>query len=101
VIAGAMGHACMVDDARGYRELLEGSIEWLRARGVQAEGYLTSGNIIEQIVAHANRLSIDLVVLGHYPQRSGGFWWSGPQRGTLAERLSCCLFVAVSAETSP
>jgi nucleotide-binding universal stress UspA family protein len=96
-----MGHACVVDDARGYRELLDSSIEWLRARGVEAEGYLTNGNIIEQIVAHTRRLAIDLVVLGHYPQRSGGFWWSGPQRATLAERLNCCLFVAVNAETSP
>jgi nucleotide-binding universal stress UspA family protein len=101
VLAGAMGQACIVDDARGYRRLLDGSIEWLRARGVEAEGYLASGNTIEQIVAYANRLSIDLVVLGHYPQPSGGFWWSGPQRATLAERLSCCLFVAVSAEKSP
>ena len=101
VIAGAAGHACVVDDAQGYRKLLDGSIEWLRTRGVEAEGYLTSGNTIEQIVAYANRLSIDLVVLGHYPQRAGGFWWSGPQRATLAERLSCCLFIAMGAEHPP
>jgi nucleotide-binding universal stress UspA family protein len=97
VLAGAAGHACLVDDAHGYRKLLDGSIEWLRARGVTAEGYLASGNIIDQIAAYSKRLAIDLIVLGHYPQPSGGFWWSGPQRASLAERVSCCVFVAVNA----
>jgi hypothetical protein len=46
------------------------------------------------------RLEIDLIVLGHYPQPSGGFWWSSPQqRASLAERrVGCCVFVAVSAD---
>jgi len=56
--------------------LLDESIDWLRARGVVAEGYLASGNTIEQIIAFSRRLSIDLIVLSHYPQPSGGFWWA-------------------------
>jgi nucleotide-binding universal stress UspA family protein len=102
VIAGATGHACVVDDSRGYRKLLDQSLEWLKARGVAAEGYLTSGNYLDQIAAFAKRLAIDLIVLGHYPQPSGGFWWSSPQqRASLAERVGCCVFVAVSAEKDP
>jgi nucleotide-binding universal stress UspA family protein len=102
VIAGAAGHACLVDDSHGYRKLLDQSLEWLRARGVDADGYLTSGNILDQIVAHAKKLSIDLIVLGHYPQPSGGYWWSGPQhRTSLAERVGCCVFVAVNADDHP
>jgi nucleotide-binding universal stress UspA family protein len=100
VIAGATGHACVVDDSRGYRQLLEKSLEWLKARGVVAEGYLASGNTVDQIVDHAKRLAIDLIVLGHYPQPAGGFWWSNAQqRASLAERVACCVFVAVSAES--
>jgi nucleotide-binding universal stress UspA family protein len=98
VIAGAAGHACVADDSRDYRKLLDQSLEWLKQRGVAAEGFLASGNILDQIVAHAKRLAIDLIVLGHYPQPKGGFWWSGQQRGTLTERVGCCVFVAVSAE---
>jgi nucleotide-binding universal stress UspA family protein len=95
VVAGAAGHACLVDEAGGYRKLLEESIEWLKTRGVSAEGYLSSGNTIDQIVAFSRRLSIDLIVLGHYPQPSGGFWWGSPNRASLAERANCCVFVAI------
>jgi nucleotide-binding universal stress UspA family protein len=101
VVASAAGHACLVDEAGTYRKLLDGSIEWLKARGVQAEGYLASGNIIEQIVAFSRRLAIDLIVLGHYPQPSGGFWWGSPQRVSLAERANCCVFVAVDVSEEP
>ncbi len=97
VVASAAGHACLVDEAGGYRKLLDESIEWLKARGVQAEGYLASGNIIEQIIAFSRRLGVDLIVLGHYPQPSGGFWWGSQQRVSLAERANCCVFVAVNA----
>ena len=96
VAAGAAGHACLVDEEGGYRKLLDESIELLKARGVSAEGFLASGNTIDQIIAFSRRLAIDLIVLGHYPQPSGGFWWGGPQRASLAERANCCVFVAVS-----
>src|SRR6202163_3228470 len=68
VVAGAAGHACLVDETGGYRKLLDESIEWLKPRGVSAEGYLASGNIIEQIVTCSRRLAVDLIVLGHYPR---------------------------------
>ncbi len=95
IAAGAVGGACLVDDGRGYRRLLDESIEWLRVRGVAANGYIASGNTIDVILAYTRKLSIDLIVLGHYPQPKGGFWWSGPQRQSLSERANCCVFVAV------
>jgi nucleotide-binding universal stress UspA family protein len=97
VLAGAAGHACLVDEAADYRKLLDESIALLKSRGVHAEGYLATGNIIEQIIAFSRRLSIDLIVLGHYPQPSGGFWWGGSHRTSLAERANCCVFVAVNS----
>jgi nucleotide-binding universal stress UspA family protein len=68
---------------------------------VSAEGYLASGNTSEQIVAFARRLNVDLIVLGHYPQPSGGFWWGSSQRVSLAERANCCVFVAVKSPEEP
>jgi nucleotide-binding universal stress UspA family protein len=98
VLAGAAGQACIVDESAQYRKLLAESIDWLKARGVSAEGYLANGgDFIEQIIAYSNRLNIDLIVLGHYPRPSGGSWWSGPKRATLTDRVKCCVFVAVSA----
>src|SRR5271168_2723870 len=32
--AGAAGHACIVDEDHGYRQMLDESVEWLKARGV-------------------------------------------------------------------
>jgi nucleotide-binding universal stress UspA family protein len=96
LVAGATGHACIVDDATlHYREMLAKSVKWLEARGVTAEAHMSRGNVIEQIAAHTKRLDIDLIVLGHYPRPAGGFWWTGSQRTSLAERANCCVFVAV------
>jgi nucleotide-binding universal stress UspA family protein len=101
VLAGAAGQACIVDEAADFRKLLNESIDWLKARGVIADGYLANGDYIEQIVEYSNRLNIDLIVLGHYPRPSGGLWWSGASRVSLAERVKCCIFVAVSSSDEP
>jgi nucleotide-binding universal stress UspA family protein len=93
--AGAAGHACIVDGDHGYRRMLDESVEWLKARSLAAEGYLASGNTVERILEYADKLAIDLIVLGYYPRPSGGFWWSGASRATLAERARCCILVAV------
>jgi nucleotide-binding universal stress UspA family protein len=94
VLAGAAGCACVVDREGDYRKLLDESIEWLRVRGVAATGYLAHGNTLEEIVAHAKRLAVDLIVVGLYPRSSGGRWWSGPDRQSLAERVNCAVFIA-------
>jgi nucleotide-binding universal stress UspA family protein len=78
--------------------MLEESVQWLKARGVVAQGHMAAGDTIEQIVAHTRRLGIDLIVLGHYPRPAGGFWWTSSQRVSLAERARCCVFVAVDTE---
>ena len=96
VVAGAAGHACIVDEAGEVRKLLNESIQWLKQRGVNAQGYLASGDYIDQIIGYSKRLAVDLIVLGHYPQPKGGFWWSGSQRVSLAVRANCCIFVAVN-----
>jgi nucleotide-binding universal stress UspA family protein len=47
------------------------SIDWLKTRGVSAEGYLSSGDYIDQSIAFSARLNIDLIVLGHHPRPPG------------------------------
>lgn len=96
VLAGASGHTCLIDEAQEDRRLLEESIQWLRSRGVPAEGSIAAGDTSDVIVSFAQQLAIDLIVLGHYPRPAGGFWWSGRNRASLADRVHCCIFVAVS-----
>ena len=71
VVAGAAGHACLVDEPGDYRKLLNESVEWLKARHVSAEGYLASGNTIEQIIAFSRRSRI-VIVICHCGWRSMG-----------------------------
>ena len=101
VLAGAAGQACIVDESARCRKLLAESVDWLKTRGVNAEGYLTSGDYLDQIIAFSKRLNVDLIVLGHYPRPSGGSWWSASKRATLADRVKCCIFVAVNATDEP
>jgi nucleotide-binding universal stress UspA family protein len=101
VLAGAAGQACIVNEPAQTRKLLTESIDWLKARGLSAEGYLTGGDYLDQIAAFSSRLNIDLIVLGHYPRPAGGSWWSASKRASLADRVKCCIFVAVNAADDP
>jgi nucleotide-binding universal stress UspA family protein len=101
VIAGASGHACLIDEAQEDRKLLEESIEWLNTRGVSAKGSLASGDRSDVIVTFAEQLKIDLIVLGHYPRPVGGFWWTSRNRASLADRVRCCIFVAIAGPGEP
>lgn len=95
LMAGMAGHACVVDCRMSdHQRLMDDSVAWLRGRGAEAEGHLAQGNFVEQIVAQARRVQADLIVLGHYPQPSGGLWWTRGARSTLAEQVSCCILVA-------
>ncbi len=102
VAAGAAGAACIADAGTDhYLAILKNSVAWLQERHLSAQGYLCSGDTLDQITHHAKKLGTDLIVLGHYPQPSGGFWWSGPQRTPLAVRTRCCIFVAVDTPDDP
>jgi nucleotide-binding universal stress UspA family protein len=101
VLAGAAGQACIVDEPAQYRKLLSESVDWLKTRGLSADGHLTSGDYLDQIIAYSSRLNVDLIVLGHYPRPTGGSWWSASKRASLADRVKCCIFVAVDATDEP
>ena len=96
--AGAAGHPCIVKEDHGYRQMLDESVEWLKSRGVAAEGYLAGGDTIDRILEYADKLEIDLIVLGYYPRPSGGFWWTSSSRKNLSEQARCCILVAVDSE---
>jgi nucleotide-binding universal stress UspA family protein len=94
LLAGAFGTVCVVEDPHGIQGALKDSVEWLRARGVDVEVHVTRGNLIDEVVVYAKTLAIDLIVLAHYPQTSGGFWWTNQPHGSLSQRTNCCVLVA-------
>jgi nucleotide-binding universal stress UspA family protein len=100
VMAGAVGSVCVVDSEAELQESIRESVECLKGLGVEAQGFLARGNTIDAIVECSKRLAVDLIVVGHYPKPSGGRWWSGAERTALAERVNCCVLIAVDVDTS-
>jgi nucleotide-binding universal stress UspA family protein len=92
--AAAVGQLCVADGDGEFRRSLAESVERLRGRGVEADGHLARGNTIEVIAQHARKLGTDLIVVGHYPQPTGGRWWSGGDRNSLAECVNCSVLIA-------
>ena len=96
VWAAAAGSPCLVDPAAEQEASVRESVQYLKQHGVAAQVLHAHGNVIDQIASCAQKLAVDLVVVGHYPKPSGGRWWSGEERGALAERVNCCVLIAVS-----
>lgn len=80
------------------KEILRDGVEKLAARGVSATGHFAIGNPLELIPSFAEKLKIDLIVLGH--RRSGllARWWAGRNDGLLLDRVSCSVLVTIDTE---
>jgi len=81
--------------------LLDEGVRWLLERGVPAKGSLEYGNAVDCIVATAERIGADLIVLGHKSRGRLARWWSASQEESLLERVSCSILVAVDEDESP
>jgi nucleotide-binding universal stress UspA family protein len=96
VWASAAGACSVVSPVAENERAMSESLRFLKQLGVEASGFRAQGKAIDEIAAYARKLAVDLVVVGHYPQPSGGRWWSGSERAALAERVNCCILIAVS-----
>ena len=95
-LANAVGTISLTNYQSEYQLSLDECLHWLRTRGVSARGRLVRGDTLEAIVTYATQTSSDLVVVGHYPTPAGGRWWTNSGGTSLAERLNCCVLIAVS-----
>lgn len=93
------GSLCVADDSDRFQRYLDEAVNWLITRGIDAEGVLTTGDFVEQILHHQRLFKIDLIVVGYYPNLGGGSWWSARQKRPLAERANCSVLVATSDES--
>lgn len=96
VWASVAGASAVMNPISAYEVSTEESLRYLKQFGLQVHAFRARGDVIEAIAAHARRLAADLIVVGHYPQARGGRWWSGTERRSLAERVNCCVLIAVS-----
>ncbi|MDR5738496.1 MULTISPECIES: universal stress protein [unclassified Caballeronia] len=77
------------------RDILQEGVDWLRERGLQAQGHFAFGHPIDEIAALADNLKVDLVVVGHRCRSGLARWWMGAGNTPLLDRVSCSILVAV------
>jgi nucleotide-binding universal stress UspA family protein len=85
------------EDARA-QALLDEGVQWLKDRGVAAEGSLEYGGAVDCIAATAKRIGADLIVLGHQPRGRLARWWSDSDEESLLSRVRCSILVASDPE---
>ena len=81
------------EDSRA-QALLDEGVQWLRDRGVNANGSLEYGNAVDCIAATAKNVGADLIVLGHKHRGPLARWWSASDEESLLERVTCSILVA-------
>jgi len=85
-------------DDRRANALLEEGVQWLRDRGIAAEGSVEYGNAVDCIAGTAARIEADLIVLGHRNRSRLARWWSQSDEESLLERVRCSILVAQAPE---
>src|SRR5690348_5038511 len=85
------------DDERA-QAILDEVVQWLKDRGVAAEGSLEYGNAVDCIAETAGRIGADLIVLGHKHRSRLERWWSESDEESLLERVDCSVLVAMAPE---
>ena len=88
---------CEQEDSRA-QALLDEGVDWLRERGVTAQGALEFGNAVDRIVETAEAIGADLIILGHRTRGPLARWWSESDEATLLERASCSILVAMAPD---
>ncbi len=94
----AMGDASGVfvlsDPKEDVQKILDEGVERLTRMGFTPESRLETGPPTERIVATADAVAADLVVVGHHQQGPFSRWLIGSVASSLIDGLKCSLLVA-------
>lgn len=80
-----------------FEAILQDGLSHLRAAGfADARGELVTGDAIEEITRYAQKISADLIVVGHKHLDSwAARWWRGSISSSLVEHAPCSVLVVV------
>jgi len=84
-------------DDQSSKALLNEGVEWLKARGITAQGSLVYGEAIEHVPRVAREIHADLIVLGYQHRGRLARWWSDSPQQTLLDLVSCSILVSSNA----
>lgn len=99
VFADAVEQSGLVDsETQRFEQVLAEGAEKLRARGLKAEATLRHGNPTEEILAVANDIGAELIVLGHHRRGPIIRWWRGAVDADILADAPCSVLVAMAPE---
>lgn len=95
---GADPSGLMEAETEEVRQILEEGLEKLRQRGLDARATLREGDPVDEIVAMADAVKAELIVLGHHRLNALARWWRGSVGEAILARAPCSLLIAVNGE---
>ncbi|HET7312915.1 universal stress protein [Salinisphaera sp.] len=78
-------------------KILAEGVDMLKAKDIDAQGYIRVGEPAHQIARLAAELAVDLVIVGHQRRGVLARWWQGSVGASLLDRLDCSLLIAQDA----
>ncbi len=76
-----------------YEAILGEGVKRLQGLGFEPGSRLTYGDAAEQIVAVADEIGADLVVMGHRKRGPLARWWSASVGGRVIEEVACSVLI--------
>jgi nucleotide-binding universal stress UspA family protein len=93
-MADASGVYMLPDPNVDFRKILEEGTERLARMGLPHQARLETGHPPDRIIAVADEIAADLVVIGHHPQGMLSRWLMGSVASALSDGLHCSLLIA-------
>ena len=86
--------AIFSEDMKSAQQVLDEGVERLRQRGIRAEGRIGYHDPVDEMVASAQEINADLIVVGH--RRRGPFqsWWNKSMSKSLLSVAPCSVLVS-------
>lgn len=96
VAEGAEPGGLLEAERQRFEQVLAEGKERLRARGLSVQASLRRGDPAREILALAESLGCDLIVLGHHRRNALSRWWRGSVDEAILADAPCSLLIAVS-----
>jgi nucleotide-binding universal stress UspA family protein len=95
--AWAYSPAADSEEKARYQAVLDGGVNRLRDAGLEVQGEVVTGISVDEIVRVAQKVSAELIVVGHKHLESWtARWWRGSVSKSLIEFAPCSVLVVIT-----
>jgi len=92
----------MIAERKRMEDELADGLAYLQSAGLAVQSHLEIGDPVPIVSEFVEKLSIELVIVGHSRQKSLAMrWWRGATDTLLVEKIRCSLLIASYPEQRP